>query len=48
LVIKITLYEDEAHRATGNYAYVNIIKKLEETFFGYRIVGLSATPGNDL
>jgi len=38
---------DEAHKATGNYAYCRIIKHLEITGIGYRIVGLSATPGSD-
>ena len=35
---------DEAHRATGNYAYCNVIKRLEEKQFGFRILSLSATP----
>ncbi len=38
---------DEAHRATGNYAYCRIIKHLEIANVGYRVVGLSATPGSD-
>lgn len=41
-------YTDEAHRATGNYAYVNIVKNLDKQNIGYRIIGLSATPGNTL
>lgn len=39
---------DEAHRATGNYSYTNIIRLLNVCKFGYRILGLSATPGNSL
>ena len=35
---------DEAHRATGNYAYCKIIQYLEELNIGFRIVSLSATP----
>ena len=35
---------DEAHRATGNYAYCKIIQYLEEKNIGFRIVSLSATP----
>ncbi|MFX0210734.1 MAG: ERCC4 domain-containing protein [Candidatus Hodarchaeota archaeon] len=34
---------DEAHRAVGNYAYVEIIKQLPETV---HIIGFTATPGN--
>jgi ATP-dependent DNA helicase MPH1 len=42
---KITcLVIDEAHRATGNYAYCNIINALEKENVGFRIVSLSATP----
>ena len=39
---------DEAHRATGNYAYCNIIKRLEAEEVGFRIVALSATPVSKL
>lgn len=39
---------DEAHRATGDYSYSNIIKLLERKSFGYRILALSASPGNKL
>lgn len=35
---------DEAHRATGNYAYCRIIQLLEMQNIGFRIVALSATP----
>jgi ERCC4-related helicase len=35
---------DEAHRATGNYAYCRIIQHLEAQNVGFRIVSLSATP----
>ena len=42
------IYEDEAHRATGNYSYTNIIKHMEKINIGYRIIGLSATPGNTI
>lgn len=33
---------DEAHRATGNYAYVTIAKSVNS-----KIIGFTATPGND-
>lgn len=35
---------DEAHRATGNYAYCKIIERIEEADVGFRILSLSATP----
>jgi ERCC4-related helicase len=35
---------DEAHRATGNYAYCKIIQMLEVLDIGFRILSLSATP----
>lgn len=35
---------DEAHRATGNYAYCKIIQQTEAANVGFRIVALSATP----
>lgn len=36
---------DEAHKAVGDYAYTLIVNKLPQYT---RIVGLSATPGNNL
>lgn len=39
---------DEAHRATGDYSYSKIIRLLEEKQFGYRVLALSASPGNNL
>ncbi|GBG29843.1 ATP-dependent DNA helicase MPH1 [Hondaea fermentalgiana] len=38
---------DEAHRATGNYAFTNLIKELRSKTRNFRILALSATPGND-
>ena len=40
----VLLVIDEAHRATGNYAYCRIIQMLEILNVGFRIVALSATP----
>ena len=37
---------DEAHRATGNYSYVNVMKMIYKHNRAMRVVGLSATPGN--
>lgn len=36
---------DEAHRGTGNYAYVNVAKYVPESA---RILGMTASPGSDL
>ena len=38
---------DEAHRALGKYSYTNIVKSIDQVNTGYRIVALSATPGNN-
>ncbi|KAI8096906.1 uncharacterized protein BX664DRAFT_275297 [Halteromyces radiatus] len=37
---------DEAHRATGNYAYTNVIEKLGRIHSHFRVLALSATPGS--
>ncbi|KAF0700409.1 Aste57867_9069 [Aphanomyces stellatus] len=37
---------DEAHRATGNYAYVLVIKAIAAKISGFRVLALSATPGS--
>lgn len=39
---------DEAHRATGGYAYCNIINALESKQVGYRVLALSATPASQI
>jgi hypothetical protein len=47
----VLLVVDEAHRATGNYAYTHITKTIMECKDrkrGPRIVALSATPGSKL
>ena len=48
---------DEAHKATGNFAYVNVVQQLASlrssrcvsrgTASGFRVLALSATPGSD-
>ena len=35
---------DEAHKATGDYAYCKIIQQMEQSGVGFRILALSATP----
>jgi ATP-dependent DNA helicase MPH1 len=44
----VLLVIDEAHRATGAYAYCNLINYLEKAGMGFRIVALSATPVSKL
>ena len=44
----VLLVIDEAHRATGNYAYCKIIQLIEEARSGFRILSLSATPVSKL
>lgn len=44
----VLLVIDEAHRATGQYAYCQVIKLLDAVHQRYRILALSATPGTDL
>ena len=44
----VLLVIDEAHRATGAYAYCNLINYLEKAKVGFRIVALSATPVSKL
>lgn len=39
---------DEAHRSTGNYAYVEVVHLLSLSNKNFRILALSATPGNKL
>ncbi|KAL3287627.1 hypothetical protein HHI36_002096 [Cryptolaemus montrouzieri] len=37
---------DEAHKARGNYAYCEVIRKLKQYTKHFRVLALSATPGN--
>ncbi|KAL3232971.1 ATP-dependent DNA helicase MPH1 [Nakaseomyces bracarensis] len=39
---------DEAHRATGSYAYSNLVKFIDRFNSSYRLLALTATPGTDL
>ncbi len=39
---------DEAHKSTGNYAYVKVVELIEKAGAKFRVVGLSATPGKNL
>ncbi|CCG82590.1 ATP-dependent DNA helicase MPH1 [Taphrina deformans PYCC 5710] len=39
------LVVDEAHHATGNYAYVNVVRMMREESESFRVLALTATPG---
>ncbi|CAG8972923.1 hypothetical protein HYALB_00001343 [Hymenoscyphus albidus] len=41
----VLLVVDEAHRATGNYSYVKVVKFLRRFNKSFRILALTATPG---
>ena len=41
----VCLVVDEAHRATGSFAYVTAVKYLHEAGVRFRLVALTATPG---
>ena len=40
------LLVDEAHKATGNYAYAQIVRWLMATNGHFRVLALTATPGS--
>ncbi|KAN0080960.1 hypothetical protein V8E54_004164 [Elaphomyces granulatus] len=42
----VLLVVDEAHRATGGYAYVEIVKFLRRFNNSFRVLALTATPGS--
>lgn len=42
----VLLVIDEAHRATGGYAYVELVKFLRRFNRSFRVLGLTATPGS--
>ena len=39
---------DEAHRATGDYAYTRVIRYLTKKDAHFRVLALTATPGSTL
>lgn len=41
----VLLVVDEAHRATGGYAYVEVVKFLKRFNTSFRVLALTATPG---
>lgn len=42
----VCLVIDEAHRATGSYSYVEVVKFLRKVNTSFRILALTATPGS--
>lgn len=42
----VCLVIEEAHRATGQYAYTTVIQELVQ-IYRFRVLALSATPGSD-
>ena len=44
----VCLVLDEAHKATGDYAYVKIVEHLKHVGAKFRLLALSATPGTSL
>lgn len=43
----VCLVVDEAHRATGNYSYVQVVRELLASTRHFRVLALSASPGKD-
>ncbi|KAK0515746.1 hypothetical protein JMJ35_001780 [Cladonia borealis] len=44
----VLIVVDEAHRATGGYAYVEVIKFLKRFNQSFRVLALTATPGSSI
>lgn len=44
----VLLVIDEAHRATGAYAYVEVVKFIRRFNESFRVLALTATPGSDV
>ncbi|KAL9093928.1 MAG: hypothetical protein Q9165_003851 [Trypethelium subeluteriae] len=44
----VLLVVDEAHRATGGYAYVEVVKFLRRFNQSFRVLALTATPGSSV
>ena len=43
----VALVVDEAHRASGKYAYTQVVQQLKAAGVRFRLLALSATPGED-
>ena len=44
----VLIVVDEAHKATGSYAYVEVVKFMRRFNSSFRILALTATPGKDV
>lgn len=44
----VCIVVDEAHKATGNYAFVQVIRKIAKKNKHFRVLALTATPGSNL
>ena len=44
----VLLVVDEAHRATGNYSYVEVVKFVRRFNESFRVLALTATPGSNV
>ena len=44
----VLLVVDEAHKATGNYAYVKVVNFLRKHNASFRVLALTATPGGNV
>ncbi|OAP57706.1 fanconi anemia group M protein [Fonsecaea erecta] len=44
----VLIVVDEAHKATGSYAYVEVVKFLRRFNSSFRVLALTATPGKDV
>ncbi|OQU98520.1 Helicase conserved domain-containing protein [Cladophialophora immunda] len=44
----VLIVVDEAHKATGSYAYVEVVKFLRRYNSSFRVLALTATPGKDV
>lgn len=44
----VCLVIDEAHRAQGGHAYVTVVRQLLQHTHQFRVLALTATPGNDV
>lgn len=42
----VCLVIDEAHRATGEYSYVQVVREIRKTNPNFRLLALTATPGS--
>ncbi|KAG0765354.1 hypothetical protein G6F24_004490 [Rhizopus arrhizus] len=44
----VCIVVDEAHKATGNYAYTDVVRRISKKQQDFRVLALTATPGSNL